>query len=325
MMWDDMAARARGLASHLLGREELDRVERAPGLHELGHILERAGYPVLSAAATPSARGIERAARRRAAADLAVLDRWAGERAAALAVLFEDEDRRSLRAILRGVVAGAAAEERMASLIPTPALGEAALAELSRQPTPAAVAALLLAWQNPYAAAFAEEATRSRPDLFAVERSLDRRYAERALVGARRGGEAVLRHVRSVLDAENAFAALALASGHDDVDPAEMHVPGGARLGPDTFLEAVAAGSDGVRRVLARAFAGTGLGHALEGGLSDLESVVLADQIDEQRRVAHLWPSGPAQVILFVLRRRAEIRSVTEAAWRASLTRREAG
>jgi len=158
-----------------------------------------------------------------------------------------------------------------------------------------------------------------------MERSLDRRYAERALAGARRGGEAVLRHVRSVLDAENAFAALVLASGHDDVDPAEMFLAGGARLGRDTFLEAVAAGPDGVRRVLARAFAGTGLRHALEGGRSDLESVALADQIDKQRRLARLWPSGPAQVLLFALRRRAEIRSVTEAAWRASLARREEG
>jgi vacuolar-type H+-ATPase subunit C/Vma6 len=315
-MWDDLAARARGLGAHLLGAEELARLDRAASLQELAHQLASAAYPFLSAA-PPSARTIERAARRRAAADLAVLGRWTGERGAVLAVLFEDEGRRSLRAILRGVVAGAPPEERVASLVPTPALGEAALGELSRQPTAAAVAALLVAWANPYGDAIADEAARARPDLFALEHAIDRCFAGRARVGSKAGGAPAQAHVRALLDAENAFAALALAGGAG-VDPAGVFLEGGARLGRDAFLRAVAAGADGARAALAGAFAGTRLARALTDG-GDLEAAALADRIDEQRWLARRWPTGSAPVILLVLRRRAEIRAVDAAAWRLTL------
>ena len=309
-MWDDLAARARGLATHLLGPGKLAGLDEATSLADLAQLL---GAP---AAPPPSARSLERAARRRAAANLAVLARWTGTRAAALAVLFEDEDRRSLRAILRGAVAGAPPEERIAGSVPTPALGEASLVELSRQPTAAAVAALLVAWSHPYGDAIAGEAARARPDLFALEGALDRRFAERARAGARRGGAPLRAHLRALLDAENVFSALALAGG-EGLDAGAVFLDGGARLGRDAFLGAVAAGGEGVRAALAGHLDGTRLGRALTDG-GDLEAAALADGIDEQRRLARLWPSGPAPVILLVLGRRAEIRAVDAAAWRLS-------
>jgi vacuolar-type H+-ATPase subunit C/Vma6 len=316
-MWDDLAARARGLAAHLIAPDGLTRVDRAASLAELAHLLGAAGYPFLSAA-PPSAPIVERAARRRAAADLAVLGRWARERGAVLAMLFEDEDRRSVRALVRGAAAGAPPDERVASLVPTPALGEAALAELSRQPTTAAVGALLVAWGSPYGRAIADEAARARPDLLALEHALDRCFAARALRAARRAGAPARLHVRGLIDAENAFTALAFA-GTAGVDSAGLFLDGGARLPRDRFAAAVAVGRDAARAALATAFAGTRLGHALADD-GDLEAAALADRIDEQRRLARLWPTGLAPVILLVLRRRAEIRAVNEAAWRVALT-----
>ena len=106
----------------------------------------------------PYAEAFALAVRRKAAARMRLLARWAGGRDAVLAVVFEEEDRRSLRALLRGAVQGARAEERLEDLIPTPLLPERALAELARQARPAAIAALLTAWQNPYGPALLQQA-----------------------------------------------------------------------------------------------------------------------------------------------------------------------
>ena len=63
--WGDVLARARGLATHLLPRRDLDALVRAPDLATLGAELRRAGFSVNEGERSPAA--LELAVRRRAA------------------------------------------------------------------------------------------------------------------------------------------------------------------------------------------------------------------------------------------------------------------
>ena len=108
-IWDDLNARARGLATHLLGRPALEGMARAADLPTLAAELTRRGYPV-EEGDRASAAGLELAARRALAARLRILIRWAGPRTETLAVVFEDEDRRSIAALVRGAVQHAPAD-----------------------------------------------------------------------------------------------------------------------------------------------------------------------------------------------------------------------
>ncbi|TMQ04266.1 MAG: hypothetical protein E6J90_51775, partial [Deltaproteobacteria bacterium] len=97
-----VAARARGLATTVVAADALAAIDRARDAGELAAALARADLRVV---APIDGDAIDRLARDRVAADLAVLARWTD----ALAPLELDEDRRSLRAIVRGVAAGASA------------------------------------------------------------------------------------------------------------------------------------------------------------------------------------------------------------------------
>ena len=114
----DINTRARGLRTHLLPASELERLARATSLLALQRELSGLGYVRSDAPAT--AVSLEKAIRRYAAGQMGILDRWCtDDRRAALAVIFEDEDRRSIQAILRGAQQGTATEARMAGLVPT--------------------------------------------------------------------------------------------------------------------------------------------------------------------------------------------------------------
>ncbi len=152
---------------------------------------------------TASPAALELALRRAAADRLRLLARWCGPRVAILAVLFEDEDRRSLRALLRGSLQHAPAEARLAGLVPTPTLPERALRELANQATPAAVAALLTAWRNPYGSVLLAAASAAQPDLFTLELLVNRTFAARASRAAR-GTGLLADYVRDAIDLENA-------------------------------------------------------------------------------------------------------------------------
>ncbi len=316
MRFDALAARARGLETRLLSAEQLDGLA---GAHDLADIARRLAAAGVRLPAGPvSLRGIERAVRQRTASDLRILARWASATGGRLDPLFLEQDRRSLRALLRGIAGGAALEDRIASLVPTPELPAARLAQLARQPTAAAVAELLIEWRSPFGWAIGPEAAHSRPDLFALERAIDRCFAARARDGARDGGLALEMWLAHLLDQENAFAALALARGSASLDPDRMFVEGGQRLPRTAFLAAVRAGPDGACAVLARAFRGSALGAALVAG-GDVDGAALADRIAEQRDLARAQPAGPAPVLLALLRRRAEERAIRRALWTVTL------
>ncbi|HYL22403.1 MAG TPA: V-type ATPase subunit [Gemmatimonadales bacterium] len=318
--WEDLDARARGLATHLLGPIELAALAQSPDLSAVGDALRRDGYPVAEGERSPEA--LELAVRRMAAARLGVLARWSGSRTAALSILFEDEDRRSLRAVLRGAVQGVPAEERLAGLVPTSSLPEGALRELARQDRPGAVASLLVAWGNPYGPALLPVASADHPDLFTLELRLNAAFAARATRAARGTGllEAC---VREMIDIENAYAALVLASEGEDVTAGDTFLAGGERVSLEVFQFAAAAASlpEAARR-LARAFSGSPLEPLFEryaGDPGELEDAVLRQRIRQLVQATRTEPLGPAPLLAYVLRVRAEVVDLRRIIWGVAL------
>ena len=318
--WEDLATRAHGLATHLLGGRDLEALGGAADLDELGEALRKLDFPVPEGAVTADV--LELAVRRTAAARLRVLTRWAGSRNALLAVIFEDEDRRSLRAIVRGAIQGGPADLRLAGLISTPALPERALRELAAQATPRAVATLLATWGNAYGSALLHDTEATQPDLLAIDYSLNRTFASRALRGARVAGSHLLvDYVRLVIDLENACAALVLAAGQPqplDAPAKKAFVDGGHHLSLAAFLEAVSAGETGAGRRLAAAFRSTGLAKAFERWAGDpaaFEHRLLRDRILALRAAERRDPAGAPAVLGFALRVRAEMLDLRRLIW----------
>jgi vacuolar-type H+-ATPase subunit C/Vma6 len=250
--------------------------------------------------------------------------RWSGARTAVLAVIFEDEDRRSLRAILRGAAQGVAAEQRMAGLLPTPALPEKALLELARLPSVAAVASLLSAWRHPYGPNLGAEARRSHPDLLKLETVLSSTFAERALRAARTdGADALLGYARQVVDLDNVMTALVLAGPDRSVTPKDVFLPGGSRVTIDRFERAIATGRfAGAAEDLAAAFSGTLLAPALRTAADDpgsVERALLDAQIRMLAAQARTDALGPAPVLGYALRLRAQVMDLRRIIWGLAL------
>lgn len=316
--WEDLATRARGLATHLLGRAELDALARVPGLDALSDALRARGFLPGEGPATPEA--LELAVRRMAGTRLGVLAAWGRARNALLAVVFEDEDRRSLRALLRGAVRGAPPDERLAGLIPTPGLPELALAELAGQPTPGGIAVLLTAWGSPYGPALLPDAAGARPDLLTLEYRLNALFASRALRGARAArSRGLIEFVRETIDLENACTALVLAGAELDAPPQTAFVSGGRRLPVAAFSEAVAAPDAGeAARRLAAAFGSEPVAGAFTQAASDpagIEEALLRHRIAAQGAAARRNPAGPPSVLYYVLRLRAEVLDLQHVIW----------
>lgn len=321
--WDDVNARARGLGTRLFSRGQLESLARAGGAAALTAGFRRLGLPVSGEREAATPPELELAVRRWAAAALRTLARWAGPRVLALAVIYEEEERKSLRTIVRGAVRGAAAEARLSGLVPTPALPERALEELARQPTPAAVAALLSAWRNPYGAALAAAAGAGQPDPFALDLALDRTFVARALAASRRAGGDLLAYVRETIDLANALTALVLAVAGRDVVPKEVFLPGGERVSITVFEEAAALGEPGaVGMRLARGLAPSMMAEPFRHvtpDLTGLEEEVLRARIREVARLTRLSPLGPGPVLWFALRLRAQIVDLQRIIWGSAL------
>lgn len=320
--WGALNARVRGLTGRLLGRARMRALAQCRDLATLAHQLEALGYARATPEAKPSPASLDHALRRVAAARLRVLALWSGPRVEGLAALFEDEDRRSLRAILRGAVAGAAPEKRLASTLPTPSLPERPLAELARQPTAAAVAALLLAWENPYGSAIWAEARRPQPDLFALELALSRRFAERALRAAPRAGRDLVGYVRETIALENVWSALALAGQPAGAHAAQCFLEGGAFLDRGRFIAAAETKDpEAATMILKSALADTRFA-SLPDSPSEwptLEDYALRIQTIGWRRAARRNPLGVAPVIAYWLRLRAEVRDLRRLIWGVTL------
>jgi hypothetical protein len=318
--YDDVSARARGLATHLLSPGEWEALADVPDLPALAARLEHAREPLRLFGPAADAASFERAVRRRAGERLALLARWCGDRPALLGAIFGDEDRRSLRALVRGAAAAAPPEARLAGTLPTPALPLRALETLGGQPSVAAVAALLVAWRHPAASVLEGAPKRGPLDLLALDAALTRDFSARALAAAPRG-DAVLRwHLGALVDRENVLAAMALAESPDELEPAALFVEGGSV--PLAAVERVARARPRLPalREAQQAFRRT----IFEDAFTEVEPSLLAGRLAAAHRahlhaVARTDPLGSAPVLDYALRLRDEVERFQQLAWGLAL------
>ncbi len=321
-VWDDVSARVRGLGTHLLDPARLEALARATDLSVLAAQMEHEGFRLGLETAPVTSSRLEAAIRRRAAARLRLLARWCGPRTALLAVIFEDEDRRSLSSLARGAAEGTAPANRLQWVIPTPSLPERGLEELASQTSPRQMGALLAVWNHPYAKPFLEAGDESHPDLFRLECGLGRRFGERASSAARKGDAGLREYVATTVDLENLNAAL-IAAEDPSVHPDSLFIRGGARLLVRAFAEVVGAGSR-VRALamLARHFRGTPFHPVLNrqdgeiAGLPEhLERVLLSTLSRQARRE----PLTSAPVLAYALAVRSEVSVLQRIVWGAAM------
>ncbi|MDX2057108.1 MAG: V-type ATPase subunit [Gemmatimonadales bacterium] len=316
MRWDDVNARAVGLATHLLRREQLLRLlESGTWLAAVRRILDF-GVPIDPAAAG-SPGEFDRAIGRVTARRLAILDRWLGPRRATLAVVYEDEDRRSLRVLLRGAAHGAAPTERLRALVPTPGLPERALARLAQAASPDALIRELTRHGHPAGRALAEAARRAERDgaavgrgLFGLETALARSFATRATRAARAGGRLLREFAAAIIDRENAWSLLTAAGWAADVAPDEVFLPGGRQLSEDEFRRIAALGdADRIRDRLAVALSAGPLAPAFAdraAPMATLERRTAAALQTWFRALGRRDPLGPGVLFGAIERIRAE-------------------
>ncbi len=340
--WEAVATRAAGLSSHRLDRRTLDELAAAPDLSAVAATLARTGVTASEHAAAdptavtqirgsathPTAAGLELAIRRHAARAVATLARWLEVASArdAVAVFLAAEDLASLRALVRGAVAGAPAEVRLAGLVPTPWLPLRALELLAHEAKPARIAALVVAWRHPFGAALADAVGESaEPDLFRVEAALLDAYARFASRGAKQAGDALVTWVAETIDAANLVAALRLAEQGHDVDAARVFVAGGALVDRDTFVAAAGASDASEATVILAASCerrDRGLGTAIRAAGGDpvaLEVALATRRSRALRQQSAGSPIGPARVALFFVALANEVRNLRALVWGVAL------
>lgn len=322
--WTEVAVRARGLGTHLVDAARLDALASARPLPKLVAAIAEAS-PELARFLPPDASeapSVERALRRAAAARLRLLRRWAsGGRLRALAVLLDDEDRRSLRAIVRGALGNVPADARLVGLVPTPALPERALATLARQATVGQIASLLRAWGSSYGNAIEGEAERPHPDPYLLQVALDQEFARRARRGSRRR-RTLRAYVRLRIDGENAVTAVTVASASLGHDAGDAFVTGGRWVDRELFVRAARCGiPEQSIELLGAALNGSPLARQLPepDRWWTIEDAVLRGLVRHYRAAARRDPVSFADVILYVLRLRAELRDVARLVWAAAL------
>lgn len=318
----DINARARGLRTHLLPPSVLDKLARATSLFALQQDLSALGFVRPDAPATAAA--LERAVRRHSAEQIAILSRWSdGPRGIALAVVFEDEDRRSIQAVVRGAQQGARADARLAGLVPTASLPERALQALAAQPTVKDVIHLLGWWRHPLAPPLLEPASKPNPSLFRIEVALHRAFARRAKRAAKKADRHLIAHVTQVIDIMNAWSVLLHFNEGDPAIAELTFVDGGSAFLRNDFERLMSLHHlDDVADMLTRQFRGSPLSSAFRRGLEnfpELEAAILRAQIDQQNRAMRVDPSGTAPIIGYILELRAQVLTLRRIVWGVAL------
>ena len=316
-------ARARGLAHHLCSRQELERWAELPDTRALGHALQKQGRLATPLPAVPGAADIEEAQRRTIAASLATLARWGGPANPVLEAFYAEQERRSLRSLVRGAVEGAPPEARLGGLLPTPRLPVRLLAELAQARSAREVAMGLFVLRDPHAEALVTLTAQARVDLTEVEFVLARVLAERLRDAARRGDATLRESIRTRIDLVNAQGALDLAGAASDFAAPSLFVAGGQALDRDTFVAAAAAASRAAAAAtLGRAFAGTPLARLFARTADDpaqLQADALVGTIVALRKRSRVDPLGSAPVQLFLARLDAQSIDVRRLAWGLAL------
>jgi vacuolar-type H+-ATPase subunit C/Vma6 len=314
----DVNTRARGLRTRLLSPNDLDRLAGVRSLLALQREMSTLGLIRADAPATPES--LERAIRRRAAELMAILGRWCTDaRRDVFSVVLEDEERRSIQAMLRGAEQAASAEARLSGLVPTVGLSERALRILADQPTTADVVRMLVVWSHPFAPDLVEALGGARPVLIELEIQVQRAFARRAIAHARRGGRSLLAYAQQVIDLMNAWSVLLhFPERADDMCEATF-IEGGEALDRDGFAALFRSETfEEARRGLARTFRGATSPLVLDpeaASVVDLEASILRQQIEQQRKALRIRPDGPAPVLDLALSLRAEVLNLRRILW----------
>jgi V/A-type H+-transporting ATPase subunit C len=317
-----LVARAKGLTQHLLPRETLETLAEADdfgavvrGLSRLGRAIDPIGEPFDMFA-------VERAIGRRANRHLRTLYRWQERMTGVLDVFAAHQDRRSLRALLRGAWQGAPPEQRLEGLLPTSSLPQRALSQLAREASPADVARQLVLLGHPDARRLLPLVRTTRPDLLVLEQALLAGFAERARHAAARADETVREFVNMLVDAGNAQNAIMLAGDPRDVDPADVFVQGGRWLSLETFLPAARGSQQHASTTLATALARSPLGSWLPvvpGDVANLDRAFLAAMLKRLGHLSRIDPLSHAPLLRTLFLIEAQSRDLRTLAWGAVL------
>ncbi len=325
MLWDDVNARARGLATHLLDRGDLLRLAESRSWDAFVRDVLELGVPLMPGdGGTTSPPDFDRAVGRIVAQRLALLARWLGPRRAVLNVIYEDEERRTLRALLRGAAQGGSPGARLRAVTPTPGLPGRVLERLARAESPAALADELVRMGHPAGRAL-QEASLSEPalGLLGLETALTRTFATRATRAARRGGPVIRQFVAELIDLENAWTLILGGGRHHSITGDSLFVEGGAVLNRKTFLRLQATAELGeLFTQLRAAFAKRGLDRVFTGDVPDparIEARAFAARIAHQRSLARRNPLSPSVVLSVLERIRGEGRDLRTVAWGLAL------
>ena len=323
-VWDDVIARSHGLSTHLLDLSQLEGLARQPDLAGLTAALRSRGMAIGVTSEMPAPEAVELGVRRWAAAAMRTLARWTGSRRDALPLVFDEEDRRSLRAILRGAMQHAPAARRLGGLIPTPSLPELALEELAAAATIPAAVSLLVAWCHPFATELADATASVQPDALAIDLALSRALARRAVEAAARSHDrGVRRFVRETIDIENGVTAVVTSAAKRDIAARELHLAGGAKVTLDIFEAAVNEATPAMAGVrIAAALAETPYAAPFRDAAGD--PATMEDELF-RRRLQHLVdrvrraPLTALTPILFVYRLRAQVFDLQRIIWTVAL------
>lgn len=312
--------RARGLAQHLCPRATLERWAALPDAAALGRAWQAERPDALPLPPNAGAAEVDDAVRRWTAATLATFARWADDDDPLLAALHAGQDRASLRALLRGALEGAAPAQRLAGTGPTPRLTPARLAELAQARSPREIAARLLVYGDPHAAALLPLTALARQDAFMLERALAGVLADRWRRAAARADAALRETLRERIDLVNAVAALELAgTPAREFDAAAIFVEGGTALRAADFARAAAApGGEEAGARLARSLAGRPLGRwvaSAGGSATHLQASADTDLLHRLRARSRTEPLGSAPAQWFLARLQAQAQDLRRLAW----------
>jgi vacuolar-type H+-ATPase subunit C/Vma6 len=318
-----LVARAKALATRLLARETLETLAEADDLDTFAHDLSRHGATLDPLGHSPDAFSIERAVAQTANRHLRTLYRWQERMPGVLDVFTAHQDRRSLRALLRGAAQGAPSEVRLQGLLPTPSLPRLALIELAHRASPADVVAHLVIVAHQDVARLLPLVQKTQVDLFGVERALLFGFAERATRAVAAADETAREFVSTLIDVGNVQNALLISGRPRDIDPAGIFVAGGRWLSAQAFVSAASA--DSAQRaltMLTTVFSRSPLAGLLPVTASDnahLDRAFLVSALQRLTHAARLNPLSTASLLRVLLLIEAQSRDLRTLAWGAAL------
>jgi len=316
-----LVARAKGLVQHCLSRETLETLAAADDLAALARSLARVGA-IEPIGESVDVYGLERAIARTADRQLRTLYRWQERATSVLDIFVAHQDRRSLRALLRGAAQGAAPQARLEGLLPTWSLPRLALTALARQASPADVVRQLVLLAHPDAPRLVPLVHTAQADLLTVDVALLAGFAERAERAAAGAGDASVEFVSTMIDAANVQNAITIAGEPRDLDHAALFVQGGRWLSERTFLSAARQTRQHAITTLAAALARSPLAPLLPVVVTDVVNVdrtFLITTLQRLTRASRLDPLGDAPLLRALLLIDAQSRDVRTLAWGAVL------